>query len=493
MTTQRSVGKQVIGIVTLLVGLVLATVWLIAVSSGPLNRRATALELASGAVGSRDTVITETIYLPLVIRNYDPEYLPPFGIEMGAITDANGLQQAREAEMKWVRYNAIRWDVVQPDGPGTYNWSALSNVEADLIRARQSGLRPIVIIRGTPSWAQKVPGYFCGPIKQENLDEFANFLRALTQRYKDSPYNIKYWELGNEPDAPWDVLGTNSGFGCWGDGNDTSGFGGGHYAEMLKQAYPAIKSADPQAQVLIGGLLYDWKDPHNRPMINFLRGVLVNGGGDYFDILSYHSYHYDGRWAAWGGGLVGKTNHIKQVLAEYGYASKPMMCTESAYRTFGDDSLLEEQANFVVTDYIRGFALGLKTYVWYGLKTNDFSGSALLYPDSSPKPAYIAYKVMTHELEEWFYNREMTAAETGYADVKGHIFRKGSQSKWVLWATDDVGRDVSFAVSLSPSGQFRVVDRAGNAQTRSDGDDGSTDNKVTIFVGDSPVYVETVP
>jgi hypothetical protein len=42
----------------------------------------------------------------------------------------------------------------------------------------------------------------------------------------------------------------------------TLNFGGEYYGNMLKIVYPAIKSADPQAQVLVGGLLLDC-DPVN--------------------------------------------------------------------------------------------------------------------------------------------------------------------------------------------------------------------------------------
>ena len=64
---------------------------------------------------------------------------------------------------------------------------------------------------------------------------------------------------------------------------------------MLKQAYPAIKSARPDVNVIMGALAYDnWGGP-NRPGFNggqcgpfnfsFLDDVLANGGGDYFDVF----------------------------------------------------------------------------------------------------------------------------------------------------------------------------------------------------------------
>ena len=409
---------------------------------------------------------------------------------MGAINARNGLPEAQAAGMNWVRRNGVQWDRVQPSGPGSYNWSALSGLESELVAAQNAGLTPILVVRGAPGWAQKVPGKTCGPIKQDRLDEFANFLRQLVKRYKDPPYSVKYWELGNEPDAPYQLRSGDEPFGCWGDRDDRDGYGGGYYALMLKHAYPAIKAADPDAQVLIGGLLYDWEDPGGRPMINFLRGVLAAGGGDYFDILSYHSYHYDGRWDNWGGGTLGKTNHIRQTMLAYG-VYKPLIMSEGAYRTYDNPALFEAQANYVVTEYVRAFYLELWSYIWYGMRTNNFDGSALLNSDDSPRPAYHAYQTLTAQLGDLYYDHKMSVGETGYADVEGHMFQKADQTKWVLWSSSGVARKVVFRTSLSPTGQFRRTNKYGNARVVSDGDDGVIDGRVKISVN-APVYVEAV-
>ncbi len=82
---------------------------------------------------------------------------------------------------------------------------------------------------------------------------FAAFLSEVVKRYSQPPYNVRYWEIGNEPDTP---IGPDSGFGCWGVNGDPY-FGGGAYGNMLKAVYPAIKAANPQVQVLNGSLLLD--------------------------------------------------------------------------------------------------------------------------------------------------------------------------------------------------------------------------------------------
>ena len=95
----------------------------------------------------------------------------------------------------------------------------------------------------------------------------------------------------------------NSPFGCWGDLDDPY-YGGRYYSEMLKVAYPTIITADPNAQVMVGGLLLEC-DPVNPPEVTsgsgelkdctsdkFLEGILENDGGEYFDGVSVHAYDF---------------------------------------------------------------------------------------------------------------------------------------------------------------------------------------------------------
>ncbi|MCK4827856.1 hypothetical protein KA005_69650, partial [bacterium] len=195
--------------------------------------------------------------------------------------------------LQLVRYNALLWQKVEPNS-GDRQWDAVAELESKLINAADFGLSTILIVRGTPSWAQKVPGAACGPVRQDKLADFASFLSDAVSRYSSPPFNVKFWELGNEPDVDPSLVRPNSVFGCWGDNSDPY-YGGGYYAEMLKVVYPAIKAADPEAKVLIGGLLLDC-DPTYPPEGKdckpgkYLEGILRNGGGEYFDIVSFHGY-----------------------------------------------------------------------------------------------------------------------------------------------------------------------------------------------------------
>jgi len=64
-------------------------------------------------------------------------------------------------------------------------------------------------------------------------------MKALVVCYSVAPYNVKYWELWNEPDIAASSFPGNNIFGCWGDPGDAY-FGGGYYTVMLKVIYPKI-------------------------------------------------------------------------------------------------------------------------------------------------------------------------------------------------------------------------------------------------------------
>lgn len=294
-----------------------------------------------------------TLYLPLVSNRFPLETV--FGVEMDQITTGGGLDQVVAANTTWVRRNGVLWADVEPTEE-TRNWGILTALEQELTNASVNGLQVILIVRRTPSWAQKVPGYSCGPIKPEKLGAFGNFMYDLVSRYSRAPYNVRYWEIWNEPDVDpalaYYIGGDSIPFGCWGDSAETY-YGGEYYAEMLKAAYPRIKAADPRAQVLVGGLLLDC-DPRGSPSIcttvghddrppKFLEGILRNNGGAYFDGVGFHNYdYYDGslgqysswtwnsRWDTTGSATIAKARFIKEVLGTYNISDKFIMNTEAA-------------------------------------------------------------------------------------------------------------------------------------------------------------------
>ncbi|MDE3090563.1 MAG: hypothetical protein KGJ80_14375, partial [Chloroflexota bacterium] len=329
------------------------------------------------------------IYLPLVFKDYPPP-TTVFGIQMDSVTEGGGLSKVAEAKATWVGGIGVSWGAVEPS-QGARNWTALASQEQQMQNVAGKGLTPIVNVRYTPGWAQLYPGYSCGPMQQAYFSNFASFMRDLVTRYSVAPYNIKYWEIWNEPDIDHSLPGFpgDSGYGCWGKQSDPY-YGGGYYADMLKVVYPQIKTADPQAKVLIGGLLLDC-DPRGSPSVcaivhptdpyadrppKFLEGILQGGGGPYFDGVSFHAYDYyqgplgnysNANWqSAWnttGPVVIAKSNFITTKLNDYLIPGKFLMNTESAVLcdSCSNDTVYETtKAYYVAQVYASAIAQGLK-------------------------------------------------------------------------------------------------------------------------------------
>jgi hypothetical protein len=403
-----------------------------------------------------------------------------FGVQIdGLIDDSTGLQQTLSGGAHWLRFDAFDWDRLEPKptSPATYHWEAVD--EASLLKAAQKGLEVIAVVKYVPGWAQKNPGSACGPIHPDALRRFAKFLSSLVSRYKNPPYNIKYWELGNEPDAP--VWPGRTAYGCWGDKDDPY-YGGGYYAKMLKIAYPAIKTADPQARVLIGGLLMDNPNEALNNPARFFEGILRGGGGPFFDMVSFHGYAEMGdlpgqirniNWPGSGTTVSEKAAFFRKVLGRYGLSDKPLIDTEAALYCMTESAdCLETQAMFVPRAFAEGIALGLSGLVYYALKC-EYRSLGLLRPDNSPRPSYLAYKAASSFLTMARYQRPAAGFPAG---ITGYSFvAQAGGNLDLIWSKDGSAKQV-----ILPSGST-AYDRYGTLIDPAGGH---------IIVGYGPVYIK---
>jgi hypothetical protein len=435
---------------------------------------------------------------------------PPFGVQMGS-GNATVRQLAREAGVRWVR-TGVSWASVEPintdlTNPANGNWP-----DSWIGTLANEGFGILVLVFENPSWAANTS---CGPLKSGMLGEFSQFLTALVTRYSQPPYNVKYWELYNEPDIHReDWYGEDIG-GCWGNH-------GAEYAQMLAAADAAIHGADPEARMLLGALAYEWWssgggdyfnsgiDPSITPgpmewstggaeFPDFLEDVLNNGGGDHFDVMCFHDYVvFHPRWdlpddgslpgdvayepACSGstdllkrpqeGDILGKLTYLRKRLIKHNaaYGDKPFVITEIGRRSDSGQPMYqqgclggsvpgsdEQQSRYAVQGNVRAMAAGLKIAIWYDVVDNVNGEYGLLDMALNPKPAYWAYKTATDELMEAMYDHQMTDDETGWTDVEGYEFQMvDGRQKWVLWTPTKVSGETVRQVSF-PAGRVRVV------------------------------------
>ncbi len=422
-----------------------------------------------------------------------------FGVAMNNISDAEGLKQLADAGTDWIRGAGVWWAKVEPTR-GNRDWTALSNQEIELQNASARGMQVVVIVQGTPAWAQANPPYECGAIKRNRFPDFADFLHDLVRRYSAAPYNVKYYEIWNEPDIDPSLVSANSPFGCWGDQSDAY-YGGGYYADILKAVYPKIKAANPQAQVLLGGLVLDC-DPRNPPAgkdckpSKFLEGVLRKDGDKAFDGISFHSYDYyygslglfgNPNWnsisTATGPVGIAKARFIKSVLNKYGVKGKFLMNTESAILCdetgiiMCNDDYETSKAYYVTQVYAAAIAEGLRANVWFSAMGWRHSG--FFNSDLRPRPAYTAFQFARDELRDSSFSGDIGSGDINPSSgIKGYKFNRGDRRIWLLWSLDRAEHSISL-----PAQPTAAWDALGNPISPS----------INMRVDVKPIYLEWNP
>jgi hypothetical protein len=447
-------------------------------------------------------------YLPIVMRNSDgavptptPSPLVPksvFGINTSLLDEQGGLTEILNAGASWTHTSqAVSWAEVEPV-EGQRNWDALAGLDAQLQSAASLGLRVVLTVDDTPEWAH-ASDVTCGPVLPEKLPALAAFLHDLVQRYSVDPYLVHTWELWSEPDIAGEA-------GCWGDSTDPY-FGGGNYAAMLAVVYPQIKAADPEAQVLVGGLRLEC-DPIDPPggkdcsSSNFLEGILHAGGGAFFDGVSFHAsdgfavydlpwgtvyqysnYNWHSYWSTSGPVVIAKTNFIRDLLAEFSVTGKALYNTQSAILcTSCEDVPAFEiaKASYVAQVYATAMSLNLESNQWESLF--GWQNSGLMSRNLTPLLAYKTFQFARERIGEAAYAGEILPSDVG--DVEGirgfkFIHEDGRQT-WVLWYVSLSERPQAVAFAVQPDAGW---DMMGNP----------LDLSIGLIVGVDPVYVEWVP
>jgi hypothetical protein len=288
-------------------------------------------------------------------------------------------RRALDLGASWNRW-PLYWDrVEQPDGE--YDWDAY---DALVIEDLSYGLQLNVILLGIPAHQREgevmrglmEPIFADGsdtpaPGKAINPDNpWALFVRAAVERYRpdgtlaraqgwEDGEGVRVWEIWNEPDYEFFWSGTVF-----------------DYARLLKSAYLVIDATDPDATVMVGGLLYPSQD-------NYLAQVLSIYQDEpnperynwYMDAVAVHNYG-----DSWRSGWL--TLVARQTLVEY-ELERPIWVTETGVPIWDDypgplwteddpqaRALLataDEQAAFIIQSAAYAWAEGAQVIIYHQL------------------------------------------------------------------------------------------------------------------------------
>ncbi|MDF3284033.1 cellulase family glycosylhydrolase [Gordonia sp. N1V] len=261
---------------------------------------------------------------------------------------------------------AIPWMSVEAR-EGTYDWTQL---DALVSAAQSRGISIVATLTGTPAWAGNIiNGHF-------DPDEYADFASAVATRYKNE---ISGYEIWNEPNAALFYNPTDP----------TS------YTAFLKDAYTAIKAADPNALVIAGVLGATTTTGAALDPVTFVQEMYAAGAAGYFDALSFHPYQFSEEYSEndHADSPASQVSAIQALMAQYGDAAKKIWITEYGEPTTG--SYTQAQQAAFIQDFIEAWQnqTGAGPIYIYTTRDTDTGSSnvednfGLYETDWTPKPA----------------------------------------------------------------------------------------------------------
>ncbi len=255
-----------------------------------------------------------------------------------------------------------------------------------------------------------------------------DYVFQVVNRYK---HVTKYWELCNEiehvlPPPGLPTLQAKRNF--------------------LMHNYRWIKNADPEARVILPGLLGTCC---TYPMSNsfaWLRGLLNLGGGSFFDIMNYHDYN------AWWT-LPAHYDSVQHILQQYNL-QKPIWITETSVSSFNVSPITpryasaDEQAADVWRRICLLWAKGAEVVLWHSGWSNSNLSSwgefGILSSNGLKKKSFHAYKLLNEKIARFSAVQWLSAGEVtdnnnaGGNGVWAIRFVVDGANKWVLWSPNNL-------------------------------------------------------
>jgi polysaccharide biosynthesis protein PslG len=337
-------------------------------------------------------LVVATISGPLVFHDRAGASADRFGMNTLSVMSGNPsqvgaiLDQMRTIGVRWIRAD-FEWSGIEGT-QGNFTWNR-ADVAVD--QAGSHDINVLATLDYTPAWART--NQTSDHYPPDDPNDYADFAKAAALRYKD---RVHYWEIWNEPNL-WRF---------WLPRPDVPA-----YTRLLRKAYAAIKSVDPAATVMVGGLTVSGG---NNLSTSFLQRIYDHNGGTskgLFDAVAWHPYCRTKRptrstdsWCAWYQ-MDGATPSGRSIMVAHGDGAKQIWPTEYGVGTGGTghlDATQTRQAADLRNAYNRAGQLPyLGPLFWYNWQdsTSDqsqpsYNFCGLTTTDGTKKIAWNTY----HEL-----------------------------------------------------------------------------------------------
>jgi polysaccharide biosynthesis protein PslG len=331
-----------------------------------------------------------------------------YGFNIAWRADEDGQQYNQYAQQaldtagfNWVKFQ-VHWSEIQREP----EWWDPAPVDRMVDLYEGTDTRILLSVVGAPEWAQDPEGEQL----LADFESFVGFMGFMADRYRG---RVHAWEIWNEQNMAHEMHGTVR---------------VSDYAYLLEAGYRGVKSADPDALVVFGGLT---PTGINDPAVavndvEYLEAFYLYGDGtysQYFDIMGMHlnatnnppdtSYPDNpgpGEWTDHNSFYFLRGQDLRAVMSQFG-DEREVWVTEFGWTTenqaegyeYGADVSEEDQANFLVG----AFDVAREQMPWIsGMFVWNLNFTTLVTPEDekyawsvlnenwSPRPAYNALQEM---------------------------------------------------------------------------------------------------
>lgn len=315
------------------------------------------------------------------------------------------LMRSAGAEVTRVLFN---WPGIQPHpgdctpalGTGACDWNRTDRLVG---AAAAAGMEVLPFLSGTPDYAGATP--HAPPVGSAGASQsWTDFVDAVVRRYGPNgafwhtefasthpgtePLPIRRWQIWNEPGSPTAYEPAPGPLA---------------YADLLALTAPVIRAADPNAEILTGGLAGSPRpESGGITSAEFVAALYAHGAAPYFDAIALHPYSSD------VGGIGAQLDRVRERVVAAGEAGDSIWVTEVGYASEGSprNPFVKGSAGQAKTltatfDLLEGNRerWNLGGVIWFArqdtidpLACPFCPGSGLFALDGTPKPAFGAYQ-----------------------------------------------------------------------------------------------------
>jgi hypothetical protein len=340
----------------------------------------------------RRLVITTTLLICLAITAGAHAAAPRafYGVMAAKDPDSTEIARMGAGKVGTLRINFV-WSAVQPTASSPLTWDYY---DAIIGAAAQQGIRVLPTVYSTPTWAAAKDNH---PPSKAHFGDFQTFVHEAAARYGS---NGTFWSthpsIPKLPVIDWQL---------WNEENSPSFWyrkpSAKQYAGLLRVFHAGIKSGDPSAKIILGGLFRTPRIRHGIFLDRYLPALYRAKAKPLFDAVALHPYSTTPKDA------LRSVRETRQIMAQFKDKKAKLWITEVGWATGGvatpltvspqrQASYLRKTFGILAANRKRMKIAGVVWYSWRDLPGGIwFNHTGLFTQDFDPKPSWNAFVSLT--------------------------------------------------------------------------------------------------